>query len=115
MWPTHVSFQNGTTSESVTKSRSYSCCIASSIVISLIGIIFLGDHFRVPLPNINDVEIGEDREGEFERTLITNNPNDYLCSADFVYNEMNTHGDIYSFACAQVTSSGLDFYIFHVL
>lgn len=103
---TYLNIQDAVIKEPAARSWALSCCIASCILSTLTVFILLGNRFALPIPKINDVDIGADRTGEFELTLITNNKNDYLCSADFVYNDVNTHGDIYAFACAQVTSSG---------
>jgi len=85
------------------------CSIALILTSALTLFIFIGPHRSIELPRIgNDktIDIQKKETGVFERTLITNNDNDYLCNADFLYNEVNTNSDDYAFACTQVSSDG---------
>jgi len=86
-----------------------------AITISIaIGCVWVGYQFMTNGPNgsahtisalekYTDAE-GDSESGDFVRELITNNDNDYLCDANFVYEDVNQYPDLYRFSCAQISS-----------
>ena len=88
-------------------SHNISCRNLLTIICILIAGSIISYELITSQPQQPSITPIKQQSMESSRELITNNPNDdYLCEADFLYEEMNRYPRKYQYTCSTISSFG---------
>eukprot|EP01083_Nonionella_stella_P185118 674139_1 len=72
------------------------------IMITLVVCVYI--MFQLSSKNRIHQAMHQDIDDEDSKVLFTNNPNNYLCDPDFLFDQVNVDTSTYQFACAMINS-----------